>query len=262
VNEGLREKIAAYIKDMPSLPATRPKVLELCNNPGASPADLKQVISLDPVLVGRTLQLVHAAYGGMEGPSIVRAIIMLGINTVKNLVLSAAVAENFAAEKLRGFDYEGYWRHSLRVALAARLIAQKQGIDPGLLEERFAAGLLHDIGKLPLGAALPGESPGLDHSEAGELMVREWGIGGALADAVIHHHNYREYAGKHKDLLYSIVAADYFASLRETDSSGGPCLQKPEKTVWKTLGISWKDVENFGPAVDAAIKKAQIFLGL
>jgi HD-like signal output (HDOD) protein len=165
--------------------------------------------------------------------------------------------------------------------VAAKLIAQKRGVDPGLLEEYFAAGLLHNIGKLPLSAALPRKYPptlkrahsrsipsfqsetenlGLNHNEAGELVVTAWGIKGAMADAVIHHHNYREYAGKHKELLYSIVAANYFASLAETDFAGSPGLQKPDNLVWKTLGIVRKDVENLKPIVDEAIKKAQIFL--
>jgi HD-like signal output (HDOD) protein len=255
MNEALREKIEARIKNMPSLPATRPKVLEVCNNPRISPADLKQVISLDPVLTGRTLKLVNSAYGGMEGRTVnmVRAITMLGINTVKNLVLSAALMDNFDSGESRGFDHAGYWRHSLCVAVAAKLIARKRGIAPGLLEEYFAAGLLHDIGKLPLG---------LNHNEAGALVVRAWKIEGALADAAIHHHDYREYAGEHRDLLYTIVAANYFASVTGTGFSGSRRPQKPKNEIWKTLGIAWEDVEKLKGAVDKAMKQARIFLGL
>jgi HD-like signal output (HDOD) protein len=285
MDEALREKIEAHIKNMPSLPATRPKVLEVCNNPRISPADLKEVISLDPVLAGRTLKLVNLAYGGMEGQTVnmVRAITMLGINTVKNLVLSAALTDNFDSGESQGFDYEGYWRHSLCVAVAAKLIARKRGIAPGLLEEYFAAGLLHDIGKLPLAAALSRDYPSvlkasgsrrvpqfqgesetlsLNHNEAGELVVNAWKIEGALADAVIHHHNYREYTGERQDLLYTIVAANYFASITGTGFSGNRRPQKPKNEIWKTLGIAWEDVEKLKGAVDKAMKQALIFLGL
>jgi HD-like signal output (HDOD) protein len=220
----------------------------------------------------------------MEGQPVnmVRAIIMLGINTVKNLVLSAALMDNFDPGESPGFDHTGYWRHSLRVGVAAKLIAQKRGIDPGLLEEYFAAGLLHDIGKIPLSAALPrdyalalktagsrkiplfqGEAKtlGLNHNQAGELVVNAWGIKGALADAVIHHHNYRNYAGEHQELLYSIAAANYFASLAD-GFSGSPYPQKPDTRVWKTLGLAWEDVESLKPVVDAAIQQAQTFLAI
>jgi HD-like signal output (HDOD) protein len=149
------------------------------------------------------------------------------------------------------------------------------------LEEYFVAGLLHDIGKIPLSAALPRDYPsvlkatgsrriplflgesetlGLNHNETGELVVKAWKIEGALAEAVIHHHDYPEYPGKHKDLLYSIVAANYFASMTGEGFSGSRRPQKPENSVWKTLGIAWEDVEKLKGAVDKAMKQARIFL--
>jgi HD-like signal output (HDOD) protein len=283
MDEALRGKIEAYIQTMPSLSVTRPKVLELCNNPSAIPADINRVISLDPVLTGRVLKLVNSAFSGMEQQAVnlVRAITMLGINTVKNLALSSALTGNVDAGK--GLDAEAYWEHSLRVGLAAKLIAQKQGVDLRLQEEYYAAGLLHDIGKLCLGAALPGDYPamtqqagagniplfqaetenlGLNHAEAGELVARAWRIGRALADVVSHHHNYGEYTGEHTELLYSIVAANYFASVMAPGFSGSAHLRKPENKVWKTLGLAWEDVEELKTAVDENIKKARIFLNL
>jgi len=153
--DAYRQKIDEYIKNMPSLPTSVAKVLEICNNPQTSPADLNHVISLDPVLVGRVLKLINSAYYslGQQVTSLVRAIIMLGINTVKNLALSSSIigignlTKNKAAA---GLDMEGFWRHSLCVGVSAKAITKKRGIDPKLLEEYFAAGLFHDIGKIPL----------------------------------------------------------------------------------------------------------------
>ena len=84
------KKIQAYIARMPSLPTTVIKVLETCNDPNACANDLKRVISLDPVLTGRVLKLINSAYYSLGNPisSLTRAIIMLGVNTVKNLALS------------------------------------------------------------------------------------------------------------------------------------------------------------------------------
>jgi putative nucleotidyltransferase with HDIG domain len=285
MDEALREKIEAYIKNMPSLSTTMAKVQEVCNNPHTSSADLSRVISLDPVLVGRMLKLVNSAYYGSEPQvtNLVRAVIMLGINTVKNLALSSAVMGDFNPKEFQGLDAEGYWRHSLCVGVAAKLIARKRGVDPKLLEEYFTAGLLHDIGKIPLNAALPRgyllamkdadsrsiplfqgetENLGLNHNEAGALVVQAWRIEGALGDAVIHHHAYTEYAGEHKELLYSIVAANYFASLMEIGFSGSRHPRKPETVVWETLGLAWEDLEEIKPIVDEEIEKAQIFLNL
>ncbi len=88
--------IQAYIARMPSLPVTVSKILQICNDPKTSPSDLNQVISLDPVLMGRVMKLINSAYYSLNNQitSLVRAIIMLGINTVKNLALSTAVLGN------------------------------------------------------------------------------------------------------------------------------------------------------------------------
>jgi putative nucleotidyltransferase with HDIG domain len=285
MDEALREKIEAYIKNMPSLSITMSKVLEICNNPRTSPADLNHVISLDPVLVGRVLKLINSAYYGLEQQvtSLVRAVIMLGINTVKNLALSSAVMGNFNSEEFQGLDAEGYWRHSLCVGVAAKHIARKRGVDPRLLEEYFTAGLLHDIGKIPLSAALPRgyllavkdadsrniplfqgetENLGLNHAEAGALVAKAWRIEGALRDAVVRHHDYLDYTGEHRELLHTIVAANYFASRMETGFAGSRHPLMPEDGVWNTLGLAWESIEDIKPIVDDEIEKAQIFLNL
>src|SRR6056297_4138809 len=90
------QKVALYIQRMPSLPTSVAKVMELSNDPNVSPADLNQVISLDPVLMGKVMKLINSAYYGLQQriTSLVRAIIMLGINTVKNLALSTAILSN------------------------------------------------------------------------------------------------------------------------------------------------------------------------
>ena len=109
--DNFSKKIDEYIRNMPSLPTSVTKVLEVCNNPQTSPADLNHVISLDPVLVARVLKLINSAYYGLsqQVTSLVRAIIMIGINTVKNLALSSSVVGNLSKSKIStGLDMEGF----------------------------------------------------------------------------------------------------------------------------------------------------------
>jgi len=245
-------KIEGYIQKMPSLPTTVSKVLEVCNNPRTSPADLNHVISLDPVLVGRVLKLINSAYYGLgqQVTSLVRAIIMLGINTVKNLALSSAVLRNLTSKKdFQALDMEGFWRHSLCVGVAAKVLAKRRGVDAKLAEEYFAAGLLHDIGKIPLNAVLPNEYVlaisvsdrerislylaerriiGIDHMQAGGMIAKAWKLEGTVGDAIEHHHDYLSYTGPNKDVLYSVVLANRFASVMEIGFSGNrPGKQLP-----------------------------------
>ena len=277
-------KLRDYIKKMPSLPTSVTKVLEICNNPQTSPADLNHVISLDPVLVGRVLKLINSAYYGLGQPvtNLAKAIIMLGINTVKNLALSTAVMEHMTSKKAStGLDMEGFWRHSLCVGVSAKLLARKRGVDAKQVEEFFTAGLLHDIGKIPINAVLlkeymltisvadkkreslhraEDETIGLDHCKAGDMISTAWKLQGAVGDVIVHHHNYGEYSGDHTELLYSIAAANHFALLSGIGFSGDRHPEKPESRIWEALNVSLDAFDEIEKIANAEIEKAEIFL--
>jgi putative nucleotidyltransferase with HDIG domain len=277
-------RIEAYIQKMPSLPTTVAKVLEVCNNPRTSPADLNQVISLDPVLVGRVLKLINSAYYGLgqQVTSLVRAIIMLGINTVKNLALSSAVLRNLSSKKdFQAIDMEGFWRHSLCVGVAAKVLAKKRGVDPKTAEDYFAAGLLHDIGKIPLNAVLSREYVmavsisdrerislhraelrvmDIDHARAGSMIAAAWRLDGPVGDAIAHHHSYMEYTGPHTDVLYCVVLANRFASAMEIGFSGNRYPEKIDPAVWERLGVDREIFDSIEAVVKTEIEKAQVFL--
>jgi putative nucleotidyltransferase with HDIG domain len=286
VIDRLNERIEEYIRNMPSLPTTVSKVLEVCNNPQTSPADLNHVISLDPVLVGRVLKLINSAYYGLgqQVTNLVRAIIMLGINTVKNLALSTAVMGNLSSKKnLQGLNMEGFWRHSLCVGVSAKVLAKQRGIDTKQQEEYFTAGLLHDIGKIPLNAVLSQDymltlstadrerislfraedkTLGLNHCAAGAMIVKAWRLEGAVGDVIVHHHDYMEYSGEHKDVLFSIAAANRFASIMEIGFAGDRYPEKTDNLIWETLDVGRDVFDGLEDTVNGEIEKAKIFLRL
>jgi HD-like signal output (HDOD) protein len=287
MNDGeAARRVLAYVGGMPSLPTTVSKVLEVCNNPKTSPIDLDHVIQLDPVLMGRVLKLINSAYYGLgtQITSLVRAIIMLGVNTVKNLALSSAVLDRVSSKKdFRALGMEGFWRHSLCVGVTAKLIAKKRGVDPKNLEEYFAAGLLHDIGKIPLNNALAEgyvaamsmadrerlplreaelRVLGIDHCEAGGIVSDNWRLTGAIADTVRWHHSLSEYEGEYSDVLRSVAVADYFANREEIGFSGNRYPEKIDPETYALLGIDKSLLEELDEPVNAEIEKAKVFLRL
>ncbi|GAG47522.1 unnamed protein product, partial [marine sediment metagenome] len=107
------QQIQTYITRLPSLSTTTAKVLETCNNPEASPNNLNRVISLDLVLTGQVLKLINSSYYSLRHPvsSLTRAIIMLGINTVKNLVLSFAILQQMRNQRtFPALCVEDFWK--------------------------------------------------------------------------------------------------------------------------------------------------------
>jgi putative nucleotidyltransferase with HDIG domain len=274
----------SYIEKMPSLPTTVAKILQLCNDPKTSPTDLNKLIGLDPVLMGKVMKLINSAYYGLSQKitSLVRAIIMLGINTVKNLALSTAVLASLGKKTdFQALNMEGFWKHSICVGSTAKLIAKKRNVDPKSLEEYFIAGLLHDIGKIPLNNRLSKQfiealseaersrHPlyfaeqhilNVDHSEIGKQIVENWKLSKDIEDVVLFHHNLTEYQGDNTDILYTVAISNYFANISELGFSGDRFPEKVQEDVFGYLGIGWQYLEQIEDDIKKEIEKAQIFL--
>ena len=282
----LSRKIENYIGDIPSLPVSVSKVMEICNKTYSRPSDLNRVISLDPVLTGRLLKLINSAYYGLgtHVTSLVKAITMLGINTVKNLALSSAILSTLPInKKVHGLDMEGYWRHCLCTGVTSKFLAEKQGIDPRYQEEYFTAGLLHDIGKIPLNAVLSGEylqavtaadseqkplfeaeneTFGINHSLAGKMIAGAWKLERPVTDVITYHHEIDGYSGNNMSIICNVAIANYFALVYEVGFSGDKKPVKPGKNIWKVVGIKEDSFEVLKEKIYSEIDKAKIFLRL
>lgn len=283
-NEGFERRVRESIAKMPALPVTVGKVVEIANKQGTSPVDLNKVVSMDPVLTARVLRLVNSAYYGLSTKvtTLVRAIIMLGVNTVKNLALSAAVLDNLGkTEHFEALEMQGFWRHCLGVGAAGKLIAKKVGVPAEALEEYFIAGLLHDIGKIPLNSVASeqyieammqadrGRTPlfqteqsvlGLNHPQVGELIARNWNITENLIDAILWHHDPLGYTGVHTRLVYVVATANYFVNIAELGYAGDRYPAKLPNEVYAQLGITPDYLDEIEDAISEQISKAEVFL--
>jgi putative nucleotidyltransferase with HDIG domain len=277
-----------YIRQLPPFPATVNKVMEICRDVNTSPTDLTKVISFDPVLTGKIMQLVNSAYFGLSREIIspVRAVVMLGMNTVKNLVLGATVMSAFGTRKnFRALNMDMFWKHSLGVGVIAKLIAKKRNIDKKLLEGYFIAGLLHDIGKVPLNSKfsdeylniieIPEKKPqplfisekqllGIDHTYVGNLIAEKWKLGEEISDTITYHHAPETYQGVQNDILFTVILSDHFANSSEIGFSGNRYLENSYPDVMRYLGndteLSFDNFSAFNGEVEQEIEKAQIFL--
>jgi putative nucleotidyltransferase with HDIG domain len=281
----LRRALEGYIDKMPPLPTSVGKVLEICQKPNAQPADLNKVISLDPVLLARVMKLINSAYYGLnqEVTSLVRAIIMLGLNTVKNLALSTAVLGALGSQgKGSVLNLDGFWLHSLCVGVTAKFLAKLRNVPATDVETYFFCGLLHDIGKVPLNNRAPddylqalqasaeqrislhqAETMTLEftHTDAGSLIIHAWQLSDDIQDVVAFHHR-ADYDGPYKDLVNTVYVADYFANIVEIGFSGNRFPSPPPAEVYKSLGLTWMQVEALEPQVRQEIERAKVFLKL
>lgn len=281
------KRIQAYIARMPSLSTTVVKVLETCNNPRASANDLKRVISLDPVLTGRVLKLINSAYYSLANPitSLTRAIIMLGLNTVKNLALSSAILKNIRGNgSSQAYSTDEFWTHCLCVGVVAKSLAAIRGMSPVEQEEFFVAGLLHDLGKVPLNNQFPreygqvwetaqrdhdalyeseGRLLGIDHCAVGSLIANKWRLGTTLVQSLSHHHNPDDCPEKNRDFVSVVSLANQFAIHMNIGTAGDPFTDHALTAYMiDNVGVEWAALHDFRETVLGEIEKAKIFLDI
>ncbi len=278
------KRINYFIGRMPSLSTTVSKVLEVCNNSNASANDLNRVISYDPVLTGQMLKLINSAYYGLPNriTSLTRAIIMLGINTVKNLVLTTSILAGCKGlSSSRHMTINDFWAHCLCVGVLSKLIAARGGISSIEQEEYFVAGLLHDLGKLPMMACFPdlyartlqaakdqsiqlfeSESMhiGFNHCQVGVLIAAKWKLGEALQDAINKHHSQAGPSGT-DILVNSIGIANHLANQFKVGTAGDQFMNPLSlKTRLDLMGLSIDALTDLKAQMEIEIEKAKVFL--
>jgi len=196
------------VNSLPSLPRTLVELIDKCNKKDVNINDLGEAVARDVFISTRVLQLVNSAFIGARATfsDIVQAVIYLGVDTTRNLVVSVAVHETFKSIRTFGvIDLADFWRHSFLTAVLSKSLAVVAGgVHPA---EAYLTGLLHDVGKLLLLNAFPEQYSGLlretsagclsgrekesleiTHSEAAALLIRSWHLQSEISRAVLCHH--------------------------------------------------------------------------
>ena len=274
------------IHNLPTPPMVFSQVNKVLNDPNTSAYQIGAIISEDPALTAKVLKLTNSAFYGNPRTitSVKQAIIILGLDVVRSLVLSASVFEMFSKKYKIDKDYlNSFWRHSLSVAFMARIISRTKNF-PSFLEaeESFSAGLLHDIGKLVIFTHLQDEfhkinlavreDPdrhiseieeeilGFDHALVGSYLAQKWNLPEELAVAIRYHHCPDE---AHVEFLstYIINFSDYISWKSDDDISElkkkvFPC----SPASWKKLGIEESQEEQLIQMLRTEYMKAETFL--
>ncbi len=144
--------------NLPQLPQVVVKLIEACNNDETDIRDLSQIISTDPGLTSRLMEIIGSAYLNIpKAPDTIEsAVVYLGMDTIKNIAISASAMHVFKLSSLSPeFDIATFWNHSYKCAVIAKKISMELKLAQP--DEAFLAGLLHEIGKLMLVQNFPGE---------------------------------------------------------------------------------------------------------
>lgn len=205
------KQLVSQLKSLPSLPDIYVKVMNEMQKEEPSLAHIGELISLDIAMSVKILQLVNSAFFGLprEVSSPAEAVVFLGIETVKALVLSVKLFSQFEHKTSALFSVERLWEHSHMVAMVARMIAAEEKLSRQMVNQAFIAGLLHDVGRLILVAGMPQQYNevvklareqgislwqaeksllGATHAEVGAYLLGLWGLPNPVVEAVALHH--------------------------------------------------------------------------
>ena len=198
---------------LPALPQSAIRLLQLSQDPENGPAEFAVPIESDPGLTGQVLKFVNSSYFGFarEISSIKLAITLVGIRTIKNFALWSAVFSLMPNPKCGPFDLKSLWQDSLRRGLFARALGRLLGqVDS---EDLFAAALLQDMAVPLLAKELPDEYDklfqsrrggqtrlsdleqerfGWTHAEAASLLARRWSLPDEFAGLIECHTQFNE----------------------------------------------------------------------
>lgn len=208
----MNNKILSRLNSLDALTSPPPllsEILTLINQDSSSAKKLSEVILKDPNLTARVLRVANSSFYGyrQKVATVNQAVMILGFNAVKCLILSISIYNQVSAQHSSPEDdYIKLWQHFLESATAAQNIALS--INYNLTEEAYIAGLLHDFGMLFLQKYYPAESQQvrrliadgfhilkaeqkvfeMDHQQIGSSIAAKWNLPLKLTEAICDHH--------------------------------------------------------------------------
>ena len=258
------DRIINSIGKLPVLPAVYMKLTHLLNVPDTSIRMISNIISEDQAVAAMVLKIVNSAAYGFYNRigDLQHAIVILGLNEIKSLVLATSmykVVNEFKSSS--AFDMQEFWKHSIGCAISARVLAETADLKSP--EDVFTAGLLHDIGKLIHAAYLREEFDGVvanvvetgsqmsesekkilgfDHAQTGSALAEKWRLPRETVSMIAHHH-----LSYMPDTLTKEIAAVHIGNslciALRMGSGGDKRVPIVNQKAWEILDLNLSDLE-------------------
>ncbi len=233
LNDDRLQGLVGTLDSLPSLPTVYEKLSRQLQSEHTSLRKIGELIAEDPPMTAKLLQLVNSAFFGLgrriSSPE--EAATLLGVNTLKGLLLASGIFQQFdnSSKNSTSLSVTHLWSHSIVVGRIARDIARAEGCDHTTVDDALAAGLLHDIGMLVIAFRLPDAWQtvqrlaraealhhwdaevrvlGVTHSAVGAYLLGLWGLPEPVVEAVAFSHTPTDAADLKFDAVTAVHVAD------------------------------------------------------
>jgi HD-like signal output (HDOD) protein len=241
-NDGLRE-LVARLRTFPIVPSLYLEVINALKSPQVSTSEVGAIIAKDMAMMTKLLQVTNSACFGLprkiSDPA--EAVSILGFETVKSMVITLKLLNQYDKVKPVYFSIDRLWRHSTEVARISRRLVLTLQDDPVVAESAFTAGLMHDLGKLVLASNFDEQYSGAQslarrqhmplwevekqifgasHGEIGAYLLGLWGMPLDLVEAAALHHTPGRCLAKHFTPLTTVHVANALYYEMKPDKDG------------------------------------------
>ena len=231
------KRIVSQTETLPSLPAIYIEVINELQSPNPSVQKVGEIISADMAMMAKILQVVNSAFFGLvrkiNNPK--EAVMLLGTETIKALVLSVKIFSEFNQRKFAWFNFDELFNHSMSVSMFAQTITKEEHLDQNLVNNSLMAGMFHDLGKLILVTNfhdpyqkvvtearetgqnlwdLESEIFGTSHAEIGAYLMGLWGLEYPVIEAIAFHHRPGKSLSNSTGLLTAVHFGDAFDRMK------------------------------------------------
>ncbi|ANQ84585.1 HDOD domain-containing protein [Azoarcus olearius] len=251
-------ELVSHVEALTSLPSVYHRIREQLDSPDGSVIEVARLVSADPALTARLLRLVNSALYGYGGQvdTVGRAVQILGLQQVHDLVLAMSISSVFAGIRPEHMDMSRFWRGSVMCGLAARNIGR--GCGQPTADRLFVIGLLADLGHLVMYQTVPtlaleaerradaGHEPlheaerrivGCDYAELGATLMAHWRLPPCFAE-VIGAQILPRLGGEYAfDAAIVHVASNIVLADRKGEPSDAAAA-RIDPTVWAQLEMS------------------------
>lgn len=265
--ETVKKRVASRL-NIPSLPTVVQKLDELLKDPDVGMREVGAMIGQDPPLAAKVLRIANSSYYGLREPAVTieHAAGVLGINTLRNMVMEASMFKAWAhLEGNDTIDLNELWKHSVLTAHITQRLAGQVGGVPVTKEEMYVAGLLHDLGRLALLDTFPRETLeaikrsrasgapthkseletiGMSHAHVGGLISKRWGLPKPITFAVLNHHQL--VGGEKEQRVVAMVAAANQLAHLILDEKMGTSSARIDSDVLKALKLDLQAMLTLG----------------
>lgn len=282
--EGLRldpAKLGGALSALPSLPMAVMESLRAADGDDMPIEVLAGKIEVDQGLVARLLRVANSAFYGLQRKvsSVHDAIVVLGTGNVHNLVLAVSLSDYAqVATPVGEMHLPSFLRHSIAVATCARALAPRIGCDGNTA---FAAGLLHDVGRLVLAKHYPRHMAevrryqqhldcllweaerqvlGIDHAGIGVLIAERWNFPQGLCAAILGHHD-PEFIER-TPVACVVHIADAMVHALEMSGNERKHLPRIFAPCWQAASLSWTDCQEVFAEVELGLEAFTRTLGI